>query len=55
MELVQTAFGEGQLAEEATLQAVVLLPNIKKGLPWYWPRGGDVEGSMAILNLRLTA
>ena len=55
MELVQTAFGEGQLAEEATLQAVVRLPKGKKDY-----RGmGLVEVMwkvvVAILNFWLTS
>ena len=54
-ELVQTAFGEGRLVEEATWQAVVLIP---KGGKEY--RGIGLVGVMwkvvaAILNCRLTA
>ena len=54
MDLVQTAFGEGQLAEEATCQAVVLIPKEKKDY-----RGIGLVELMwkvvaAILNLRLT-
>ena len=55
MDLVQTSFGEGELAEEATWQAVVLITKGKKD-----HRGiGLVELMwkvvVAILNLRFTA
>ena len=55
MELIQTAFREGYLAEEDTWQAVVLIPKGKKEY-----RGiGLVEVMWkvvaAILNFRLTA
>ena len=55
MDLVQTAFLEGELAEEATWQAVVLIPKGKKD---YW---GIVLVEVmwkvvaAILNRRFTA
>ena len=53
MDLVKTAFREGKMAEEATWQAVVMIP---KGLKEY--RGMGLVAVMwkvvaAILNLRL--
>ena len=45
VELVHSAFWEGNLVEEAMWRAMFLIPNEEEGLPWYWPRGGDVEGS----------
>ena len=55
MELVQTAFRDGDLAEEGTWQAVVLIPKGKKDY-----RGIDLVEVMwkvvaAILNRRFTA
>ena len=55
MDLVQTTFQEGRLAEEAMLQSVVLIPKGKKKF-----RGiGLVEVMLkvvaAVLNRRLTA
>ena len=55
VELVQTVFGKGRLAEEATCQAVVLIPKGKKDY-----RGIGLMEVMwkvvaAILNRRLTA
>ena len=44
VEIMQTAFWEGELAEDSTCQAVVLIPKGKGGLPGHQPSGGDVEG-----------
>ena len=35
VDMVQTAFREGRLAEETTWKAVVLIPKGRKGLPWH--------------------
>ena len=55
MDLTQTAFGEGKLAEEATWQAVVIIPKAKK----YYRGIGFVEVMWKvvadILNRQLTA
>ena len=55
VELVQTAFGEGRLAEEATWQAVLFIPKEKK----YYRGIGLVEVMWKvvadILNRRITA
>ena len=55
VDLVQSAFQEGNLAEEATGQAVVIIPNVKK----YYRGIGLVEVMwkvvVAILNLRIMA
>ena len=55
MDLVQTAFRDGDLAEDATWQAVFLIPKGKKDY-----RGIDLVEVIwkvvaAILNLRFTA
>ena len=55
MELIQTAFWDGELAEEATWQAVVLIP---KGKGDYWGIGlVEVMWKVVavILNCRLTS
>ena len=55
MDLVQTAFRDGELAEEATWQAGVLIPKGKKD---YWDIGlVEVMWKVvaAILNCRFTA
>ena len=44
VDLVQTAFREGEMAEEATWQTVVLIPKGRKEYMGYWASGGDVEG-----------
>ena len=45
VDLIQTAFREGEIAEEGTWQAVVLIPKGKKDYRGHRPRRGDVEGS----------
>ena len=54
MELVQTAFGEGRLAEEATWQAVVLVPKGEKEYHGIGLMEVMWKVVAAILNRRLT-
>ena len=55
VKLVQTAFGEGRLAEESMWQAVVLLPKGKKDYRGIFLVEVMWKVAAAILNLRLTA
>ena len=44
VEITQTSFREGKLAEEATWQTVVLIPKWKRGFRGDWVGGGHLEG-----------
>ena len=55
LEIVQTAFVEGQLAEEATWHAVVLIPKEKKDYHGIGLMEVMWKVVAAILNLRITA
>ena len=43
VEMTQTDFRDGKLAEEATWQTVVLIPKGKGGVLGNWTGGGDLE------------
>ena len=55
MELVQTKFREGRLAEEATWQAAVLIPNVGNEYCGIGLMGVMWKVVVDILNRRLTA
>ena len=55
VELVQTAFWEGELAEEATWQAVVMIPKGRQEYRGIWIVEVMWKVLAAILHRRLTA
>ena len=51
VDLTQTSFREGGVAEEAMWQTVVLIPKNEKGVQRNWVGGSHVEGRVGDLTL----